>query len=61
MFSLHSGRSSGNTWMRNTKLGQVNRVVICWASGLNKDSEAMYNAMGDQECLEVFVHTARST
>ena len=47
LFSLHSGRRTGDTWMRKAKLDQEQRMMAgCW---LNKDSEAMYNDMDDFE------------
>jgi hypothetical protein len=56
LFSLHTGRRTGDTWMRKAKLDQEKRMMAgCW---LAKDSEAMYNDMDDLERLELFSHTA---
>ena len=54
LFSLHSGRRSGDTWLRKAGVTVDMRMAAgCW---LDRDSEALYNDMSDAEREALFAH-----
>ena len=54
LFSLHSGRRSGDTWLRQAGVPAEMRMAAgCW---LDRDSEALYNDMADAEREALFAH-----
>jgi hypothetical protein len=56
LFSLHSGRRTGDTLLRRSGVSQDLRMAAgCW---LDRDSEALYNDMSDTEREALFAHTA---
>ena len=56
LFSLHSGRRTGDTLLRQAGVSQEMRMAAgCW---LDRDSEAMHNDMTDAERGALFQNTA---
>ena len=56
LFSLHSGRRTGDTLMREAGLSQEARMSAgCW---LDADSERLYNQYTLAERLELYAATA---
>ena len=55
LFSLHSGRRTGDTRMRQAGVSQDLRMAAgCW---LDRDSEQLYNDMTDAEREALFANT----